>query len=66
MDYNWAKNKLKMARAISFVNAGLGVQIVSDEKREQMVKEYYLQVGGALNDLAPSKRGRPKKDETAN
>lgn len=66
--YIWAANKNKLLRSIAFVNAGLGIQVISDEKREQMVKEYYEQIGGlVVEEATPKIRvGRPKKNEELN
>lgn len=63
-NYLWAANKSKLLRSIAFVNSGLGVQVISDEKREQMVKEYYVQIAGLMNPEVVDKPrvGRPKKE----
>lgn len=49
MAYEWAANKQKLSRSMAFVNASLGEQKITDEVREKMIKEYYLQIAGLLN-----------------
>lgn len=61
--YLWAANKNKLLRSQAFVSSSLGVQVVPEETREKMVKEYYVQIGGLLIEEPAPKRGRPKRDE---
>lgn len=61
--YEFAANKNKLNRAIAFVNSSLGEQQISEETREQMVKEHYIQSAGLVIEEPAPKRGRPKKEE---